>query len=235
MPTPAPRVILCHGLWMPTLAMLKLAHQFSAAGWIPVLFEYSTTRDPWEHTLQRLHDLVEEQGTDGVPVHLVGHSLGGLLAVRYLQTFGPLPHGGRAVCLGSPLLGSHTARQLARHLWGRVALGVAATWLHTGVGACPNHTPVAMIAGCKPSGAGQMLDHLWQLQAVKAYLQPAVDVTPIGPHDGTVWLSETQAEGLACHLTMDCTHTGLTWNERVALACERFLRGQTASELSSAA
>ena len=64
-----------------------------------------------------------ERLADAGPLSLVGHSLGGLLALEALRRNPELPVQ-RVVCLGSPLR-SGTARSLSEHGWG-LALGAAA-------------------------------------------------------------------------------------------------------------
>ena len=55
-------------------------------------------------------------------LHFVGHSLGGMIVWRTLLDHAHLP-AGRAVLLGSPVLGSHAARRFADHAIGQTLLG----------------------------------------------------------------------------------------------------------------
>ena len=63
-----------------------------------------------EH-LARLERRIREWPGSG-PVHLVGHSMGGLLAIECARAHPELPIG-RILCLGSPLAGSSTAAGVA--------------------------------------------------------------------------------------------------------------------------
>jgi pimeloyl-ACP methyl ester carboxylesterase len=225
--SPRPPVVLCHGLWMPAAAMGVLAHRLHLLGWRPVLFHYPTTHQPLAVTADQLHQTVARlaQEGQGQPVHVVGHSLGGLLAVALLQQHGACCQGGRVVCLGSPLAGSGTAQWLTHHPLGLRALGTAKDALIPGAQGCPSHTPVGMIAGTRPQGAGVLLRHLIQHPWLQAHLTapPPAMAAANEPNDGTVWVRETQCEGLADHVLVNTHHTGLTWDERVARLCHGFL------------
>ena len=56
------------------------------------------------------------------PYYLLGHSLGGVVALRMLATYEDAPPG-RLVCLGSPLTGSRAAAFLDRQDWADGLLG----------------------------------------------------------------------------------------------------------------
>ncbi|TQC55854.1 alpha/beta fold hydrolase, partial [Pantoea dispersa] len=86
------------------------------------------------------------------PVALVGHSLGGLIALQALQQAPALPVT-RVVCLGSPLAGSAAARALAQRRLGR-ALGRSAALLQRGVARWDGAAEVGMIAGTVARGLG---------------------------------------------------------------------------------
>lgn len=226
-PAPHP-VLLCHGLWMPSVAMGLLAHRLRRRGWRPVLFDYSATRESLSTTAERLHRTIQSLGAQGQPVHVIGHSLGGVLAVHLLQRHGPCCQGGRVVCLGSPLMGSDAAHWLGQHPLGQRALGVAKEALWTATGSCPTHTPVGMVAGTYALGAGLLLQRL--TQHPRAQPRPT---HPTGghpskkengtPNDGTVWVHETHCPGLADHVLVNRNHTGLTLDSQVADLCHRFL------------
>jgi pimeloyl-ACP methyl ester carboxylesterase len=138
-------------------------------------------------------------------VHLVGHSLGGLLALRACLEADTLPQG-RIVCLGSPLLGSAAARGFAG--WGRggeVLLGHNRELLQQGFERWDGPREVGMIAGRMPLGLGAVLGHF------------------AGEHDGTVAVEETRLPGLADHCVVEANHTGLLFSLDVAQQVAQFL------------
>ncbi len=200
-------VILLHGLWMRGFALSMLHRRMIAAGFRVHRYDYLSVAATQQHILERLRvrmaDLVAE--SESSSVHLVGHSLGGLLALRACLSEGLPP--GRVVCLGSPLKGSAAARGFAA--WGRggeVLLGHNRDLLQQGFERWDGPREVGMIAGCTPLGLGAMLGHF------------------AGEHDGTVAVDETRLPGLADHCVVESNHTGLLFSAEVAQQVAQFLR-----------
>ena len=110
-------VILLHGLWMRGFALGMLHRRLMEEGFRVHRFDYMSVAAKQEHVLARLHASMLDYAPG--PVHLVGHSLGGLLALRACLAADDLPPG-RIVCLGSPLKGSAAAPQ-AKRCWGTTA------------------------------------------------------------------------------------------------------------------
>src|SRR5579859_5092552 len=97
-------VILLHGLWMRGFALLMLHRRMMEAGFRVHRFDYMSVAASQPRILGSLQARIQELGQDAGSVHIVGHSLGGLLALQAC-TEASLPPG-RVVCLGSPLKGS---------------------------------------------------------------------------------------------------------------------------------
>src|SRR5690606_41305126 len=87
------------------------------------------------------------------PTHVVGHSLGGLLALEAVRAEPGLPVG-RVVCLGTPLCGSGAARTLSRTALTALYLGRSAALLRGGCAALPAAAAGGMGAGGRPRGLG---------------------------------------------------------------------------------
>ena len=104
-------VILLHGLWMRGFALGLLHRRLMEAGFRVHRFDYLSVAATQQHILARLQARMNGLAAEADAVHLVGHSLGGLLALRACLD-GELPPG-RIVCLGSPLKGSAAARGFA--------------------------------------------------------------------------------------------------------------------------
>ncbi len=198
-------VILLHGLWMRGFALAMLHKRLIEAGFRVHRFDYLSVAATQQRILDRLHAQMGDLAADGDAVHLVGHSLGGLLALRACVDDAPLP-AGRIVCLGSPLLGSAAARGFAG--WGRggeVLLGHNRELLQRGFERWDGSREVGVIAGRLPLGLGAMLGHL------------------DGEHDGTVAVAETRLPGLADHCVVESNHMGLLFSAEVAQRVGCFL------------
>jgi len=157
-----------------------------------------------EHILKRLAARIADCAPG--PVHLVGHSLGGLLALRACLGAAELPPG-RIVCLGSPLKGSTAARAFARlGRGGEMLLGHNRALLEQGFERWAGPREVGVIAGRMPLGLGAVVGQIE------------------GEHDGTVAVAETLLPGLADHCVVETSHTGLLVSAEVAALVVRFLR-----------
>jgi pimeloyl-ACP methyl ester carboxylesterase len=195
------RVLLVHGLWNAAWWLAPLAWRLRRMGFQVGIFGYPSILGGPEPALAAL----AERLRGGPPTHLVGHSLGGVLALEVLRRVPDLPVA-RVVCLGSPLRGSDTAHALARYPRTAWALGRSSAILRAGCEAWEGRVPVGMVAGDLPRGIGRLL------AAVGA------------ESDGTVALEETRLPGLAAHCRVHASHTGLVFSAAAARQVAAFLR-----------
>lgn len=198
-------VILLHGLWMRGFALSMLHHRLMEAGFRVHRFDYLSVAGSEQRILERLHARMAGLAGEAEAVHLVGHSLGGLLALRACREPGTLPPG-RIVCLGSPLRGSAAARGMAS--WGRggeILLGHNRQLIEQGFEHWDGAREVGVIAGRMPLGLGSVLGHFE------------------GEHDGTVAVEETRLPGLADHRVVESNHTSLLFSPEVARLVAAFL------------
>ncbi len=199
-------VILLHGLWMRGFALSMLDHRLMEAGFDVHRFDYLSVAASQQRILDRLHTRMTDLAGEGDVVHLVGHSLGGLLALRACGETGVLPPG-RIVCLGSPLRGSAAARGFAGlGVGGEILLGHNRQLLEQGFERWDGTREVGMIAGRMPLGLGAVLGHFE------------------GEHDGTIAVEETRLPGLADHRVVESSHTSLLFSSEVAWLVAEFLR-----------
>jgi pimeloyl-ACP methyl ester carboxylesterase len=198
-------IILLHGLWMRGFALGLLHRRLMEDGFRVHRFDYMSIAATQERILARLRAGMADCAPE--TVHLVGHSLGGLLALEACLEPGELPPG-RVVCLGSPLKGSAAARAFAS--WGgrggEALLGHNRSLLEKGLEAWNGPRQVGVIAGRMPIGLGAMLGHI------------------AGEHDGTVAVGETVLPGLTDHCVVETSHTGLLFSAEVTRLTTRFLR-----------
>jgi len=196
-------VVLIHGLWMTGAEMRVLGGRLEESGFRARYFRYRSWRGGLSEAVGALRDFVE--ATEGERVHLVGHSLGGVVIAKMLDE-GPLSRPGRVAMLGSPMGGSAAARILSRRRIGR--------WLVGGVirEGIVEHAPywsgdreLLVVAGDIPLGSGILLG------------LPK-------PHDGVVRVEETRVEG-ARAITVRASHVGLLLSRKVASILSDHLRG----------
>lgn len=203
-------VVFVPGIWMPAIEMEPLRRRLRTAhGLTGRCFGYRSVRDDLEANAERLAACLETAGTG--TVHIVGHSLGGVLALYTLATHRDLPPG-RVVCLGSPLSGSRAAAALHRRGWSRRILGrtivscvverPASEW----AGGVTAERDVGVIAGTSALGFGRVI------------------TTFEGDNDGTVTVAETRLPGATDHLLLPVTHTAMVFSPDVARQTATFLK-----------
>ncbi|WP_068833419.1 esterase/lipase family protein, partial [Xanthomonas graminis] len=148
---PLPQVLLLHGIWNNRARLGPLAWRLRRDGFRVASFGYSTAFGGAGAALPRLQQRIQRLAQQG-PVALVGHSLGGLVALPALRQAPQLPVT-RVVCLGAPLAGSAAAQALWRRGLG-IALGRSAALQQQGLGHWDGRAAVAMVAGSVASGLG---------------------------------------------------------------------------------
>lgn len=195
------RVLLLHGIWNAKAWLVPLAARLRAAGFETEVFGYPSVFGGPGVAVPRL--LARLRGSE--PVALLGHSLGGLVALQALQQEPQLPVT-HVVCLGSPLRGSDAARGLAGHPWTAPALGRSAGLLQTGFDRWEGRARVGMVAGNVAHGLGR---HFTRFD---------------GESDGTVAIEETRLPGLSDHCVVACSHSGLVFSADAARQAAHFLR-----------
>ena len=195
-------VMLLHGLWLNRLAMQFLASKLQGAGFTAHTFGYPSMDEGLAENAASL-----AQAIKALPegrIHLLGHSLGGLVILRYLQdaSDGRL---GRTVLLGSPVAGSQAGARVAAHDLGRPLLGRSAALWETPQ-SWTLRGEVGMIAGSDRFGLAQLF------------------VSLPGDSDGVVTIEETRMAGLADHIVLPVSHSGMLFSGEVASQAANFLR-----------
>jgi len=194
--------ILVHGVWVPGLVMVPLATRLAREGMRCHRFAYGGRARPLSANADELARFARAIG----PAHFVGHSLGGLVILRALNSH-PQLEVGNVVLLGTPAGGSFSGRRLARHAIGRWMLGETQPLWHDGeVMRWKRHERLGVIAGTLPMGLGRALGPL------------------PGPNDGVVRVEETTVEGMSAHITLRVGHSAMLVSARVASQTAAFLR-----------
>lgn len=206
-------ILYVHGLWMTGAEGFVMRRRMAAHGWKMHTFRYSSLAESMDRVASRCARVAKELAArTSQPVHLVGHSLGGLVIYRMFETglLAPDAFCGdfcRVVFIGTPARGSAAARTLARHTLTRRLLG------HAGerdlVRGLPAQWPFApqlgIIAGSGGHGLGMLVARL----------------TP--PHDGTVSVAETHLEGATDRCVLPVDHVTMCVSASVAGQVAHFL------------
>jgi len=198
-------VIIVHGLWVHGVIMYLLARRIAQCGFVTHTYSYPSMRLSLSENAARLAQYCERLG---VPrVHIVAHSLGGLIALKMLETARSV-HCGRLVLVGTPYSGSFAAARLARFPGGTRLLGRSiAEWLSAPRPGISGADEVGMIAGTRGLGLGSLI---------------APDLPR--PNDGVVAVSETEIPGVTRRVALNVSHTEMLVSRKVARQCCAFLR-----------
>lgn len=197
-------VVLLHGLWLPGWTLALLARRLKARGFRPLRYDWDTTGANFEESARSLFEFVGEVGAE--PLHLVGHSLGGLLARALLHHHHGEVAPGRLVTIGSPNGGSRTARMAVRNPLCHKITGRAVDELADGVpsGWRPPEREVGTVAGTLSVGLGRVFPGLEK------------------PNDGVVTERESRLPG-ADSRSLHVSHTQMVVSPRVARLVAGFL------------
>jgi pimeloyl-ACP methyl ester carboxylesterase len=198
-------VVFVHGLWMTGMELFYLRRLVRDAGYRVEQFSYRTISGSLDHNAEILRDFLES--LDAPAVHLVGHSLGGLLILRMFETL-EYDLAGRVVFIGSPVQGSQTAKALAATRFGSVALGKSGG---EGLTDSIRHewrfrNELGVIAGTAGVGIGRAISELPE------------------PNDGTVAVEETRISGATDSIDLPVTHSGMAISRQVADQIVHFVR-----------
>ena len=197
-------VLLVHGLWMNRVVMLYLARQLRERGFAARAVGYYSAMHDLGRNARRLAAAIAE--LDAPRVHVVAHSLGGVVALAALRDR-PDERVRRVVLLGSPLAGSASARSLAARRWGAPLLGTTrALWGDMPRLEIPRGVEAGAIAGVRRLGLGRVI---------------GLDVP--APNDGVVAVEETKHPQLADHLVLPVAHSEMLVSRAVAQQAAAFL------------
>jgi len=197
-------VVLVHGLWMTGTEMRVLGGRLEESGFRVRYFRYRSRRGGLAQAADALRAFVE--ATDAERVHLVGHSLGGIVIAKMLGD-ASLSRPGRVAMLGTPMGGSAAARIMSRRRVGRWLVGgVIREGIVEHAPKWPGGRDLLVVAGDLPLGSGLLLG-----------LRK--------PHDGVIRVEETRVEGVP-GVTVRASHVGLLLSRKVAALLADYFRSK---------
>ncbi len=171
-------------------------------GYAAYAFGYPSTAHSLDEHARRLAARINEVREP--VIHLVGHSLGGLVILRYLRNHGER-RVGRIVLLGTPAHGCTAARRLENMAAGGWLLGASRDIWHGLPEVFRPRCELGVIAGCRPWGLGRLMLRL------------------AGTNDGVVRLDETEVPGMRDRIVLPVSHSGMLLSARVARQVAAFL------------
>lgn len=196
------RIVLVHGLWNRGWYMTIMARRLRSKGHAVEVFSYPTRSNCLDAHADALHEFLGDMEAE--QLHLVGHSMGGLVILNLLNRYDDLPPG-RVVLMGTPVKGSRVVKRLAKLPGQKLLFGKARENLLQGYEHTPRAHETGMIRGTRALGLGQVAG-------------------PQGEaNDGSVAVSETELEGLKDAVEMDVSHSEMLVSAEVVEQVEHFL------------
>lgn len=191
------KVVLLHGIARTGASMKSMETALQAAGYETVSITYPSTDKNLDEIAAYLRGgaLSEEFWKSAGRVHFVTHSMGGLVARRYLQNYRdviPAERIGRVVMMAPPSQGSHVAdliHDLPPYDWYYGPAGQELTSAARAAADEPLYYETGIVAGEKE----------WPY-IVAAFVVP-------GKSDGRVAVENTKIPGMKDHVVVPATHT----------------------------
>ncbi len=190
---------------MNPLEMRYLGKQLESLGFTVHYVYYQSVLKTPEQNAKIIHEKIKKMNLPDL--HLVGHSLGGVVIMHLFDQADDLPEG-RVVMLGSPVNGSWVAQKIQD--WPVISplLAKSMPSALSGIDIPEWRTPRdwGMIAGTKNQGLGMLTGRF------------------PGESDGTVLVEETYHPKQKSHILVDKSHTALLFSKEVAELTANFLK-----------
>lgn len=196
-------VVLVHGLWMHGIVFFAQRYWLAQHGYVAKTFSYPSVRGSLDQNSQLLARYLS--GLPGSTIHVVAHSLGGLVVLNMLaQTSAPRIR--RVVLMGSPCSGSYCASILLNIplLAGIVGRSIRDSSERT-CWEVPGNVEVGVLAGNRSFGLGHMIFGLPR------------------PNDGVVSVEETRLAGCSDAITLPVSHSEMLISKDCAKQAGYFL------------
>ncbi len=197
------QVILIHGLYMHGITMQPLSHTLRKIGYDTHAISYNSLAIDDEKVFRHIDKSIAHHAHNA----LVGHSLGGLIIKRYLESRSPsTEHVSHAVAIGSPLQGASVVNKIQQLGLGAVLGNAAEFGLKTHQDEWRHPQKLGSIAGTLAIG-------------IRPLLLPDNTAS-----DGTVTVEETKISGMTDHIALSTTHASMLLKPAIAEQIDHFLR-----------
>lgn len=202
-------VVLLHGLARSSKSMSKLAKALKAESYNVVNLNYPSTKYPIEQLAERVRAEIVAQTKEDQTVHLVTHSMGGIL-LRQIQKTDPLKNIGRVVMLSPPNQGSEVVDK------------ISARWIFKRI-----NGPAGQQLGTQPDGfvasLGPVDFELGVLTGDRSINWINSSMIP-GKDDGKVSIESAKVEGMQAYKIVHATHPMIMRKRAVIEAIIHFLQ-----------
>jgi pimeloyl-ACP methyl ester carboxylesterase len=201
-PVPPANIVLVHGLWNRGWSMAAMAKRLRAQGHQVLVFSYPTRGNNLDGHADELHTFLGKSNAD--ELHLVGHSMGGLVILNMLSRYDDLPPG-RVVLMGTPVKGASVVKRLEKLPGQKFIFGKSRDNLLQGFQHTPSGYETGMIRGTRTFGFGKIVGGHSE------------------PNDGSIAISETELDGLKDSVELAVAHSEMLISREVVGQVEQFL------------
>ncbi|SFJ17494.1 Alpha/beta hydrolase family protein [Bradyrhizobium sp. cf659] len=199
---------MLHGIARTSASLTRLERELQASGFATLNIDYASRSRPIAALADDIHPAIVSFAERDAPLHFVAHSMGGLVARAYIAKYRPARLAG-IVMLGTPNGGSEVADLLSGSRLYRAFYGPAGLELTTVAqpDALPAvDYPVGVIAGSR-------------------FIDPVAGLFVLPkPNDGRVSVQSAMLAGMAYHIVVKASHTGLPRHAAAIAQTIAFLR-----------
>lgn len=197
-------VILIHGLWMNGGVLWFQQRWLRQQGFAVRRFSYPSWHGGLADNVRLLSRFIAE--TPAPVIHLVAHSLGGLVSLRLLAEQ-PDPRIRRVVLMATPCAGSHCGDVLQANPALATLIGQTyKDWSRLPLPDIQATVEIGVIAGTQSFGTGRLIPGL------------------ATPNDGLLTVAETDLPQAKDRIRLPVSHSGMLVSAECALQVASFLR-----------
>ena len=190
-----PGVVLLHGIARTSVSLTRLERALRANGFATLNIDYASRRKPIAGLADDIHPEVARFAKREAPLHFVAHSMGGILTRAYIAKYRPDRLAG-VVMLGTPNGGSEVADLLSGYRLYNAFYGPAGLELTTTSTSRPDALPA--------------VDYPVGVIAGNRFIDPVAGLLVLPkPNDGRVSVQSAMVAGMADHIVVKASHTGL--------------------------
>ncbi|MDD9901739.1 MAG: alpha/beta fold hydrolase [Alphaproteobacteria bacterium] len=207
-------VVLLHGIARSPSAMRKMERKLKESGYIVANIGYDSRKKILQDLMEDVNKKIQSGCKAAPKMHIVGHSMGGLITRAWLKKYRP-KNLGRVVMIGTPNHGSEIADFMKNTYFFKSYFGPAGQQLIT------DQDGFADIFVEK-------VDFELGIIAGDRSMDPISSVFLLpGKDDGKVSVASTKLDGMKDHIVLHAEHTFMPSNKKVIAQVLHFLQQST--------